>query len=144
MGMYYQWACPKPRGGSSGGLRGLEHPPRSKFRFQRELTGVINSFSSAKTHCREPTARAPITHARSITTTPTMSMSMRIAKERGYDFVFLTMSLSGADLEAPPSPRLPPFAEKFMSSLSPTFILSVHARFSMSDSFVDLPQEVVN
>ena len=46
--------------------------------------------------------------------------------------------------EAPPSPRLPPFAEKFMSSLSPTFILSVHARFSMSDSFVDLPQEVVN
>ena len=85
---------PTPRGGSRGGLRGLEHPPRSKFRFQRELTGVINSFSSAKTHCREPTAR-------SITTTPTMSMSMRIAKARGYDFVFLTMSLSGADLEAP-------------------------------------------
>ena len=28
--------------------------------------------------------------------------------------------------------------------LSPTFILSVHARFSTSDSFVDLPQEVVN
>ena len=28
--------------------------------------------------------------------------------------------------------------------LSPTFIISVHARFSMSDSFVDLPQEVVN
>ena len=46
--------------------------------------------------------------------------------------------------EAPPSPRLPPFAEKFMSSLSPTFIISVHARFSKSDSFVDLPQEVVN
>ena len=44
----------------------------------------------------------------------------------------------------PPSPRLPPFAENFMSSLSPTFILSVHARFSMSDSFVDLPQVVVN
>ena len=66
-----------------GGLRGLEHPPRSKFRFQRELTGVLNSFSSAKTHCREPTARAPITRARSITTTPTMSMSMRIAKARG-------------------------------------------------------------
>ena len=38
-----------------GGLRGLEHPPRSKFRLQRELTGVINSFSSAKTHCGEPT-----------------------------------------------------------------------------------------
>ena len=37
------------------GLRGPEHLPRSKFRFQRELTGVINSFSSAKTHCREPT-----------------------------------------------------------------------------------------
>ena len=89
------------RGGSRGGLRGLEHPPRSKFRFQRELTGVINSFSSAKTHCRELTARAPITRARSITTTPTMSMSMRIAKARGYDFVFLTMSLSEADLEAP-------------------------------------------
>ena len=66
-----------------GGLRGLEHPPRSKFRFQRELTGVLNSFSSAKTHCREPTARAPITRARSITTTPAMSMSMRIAKARG-------------------------------------------------------------
>ena len=45
-------------------------------------------------------------------------------------------------LKLPLSPRLPPFAEK--SSLSPTFIHSVHARFSMSDSFVDLPQEVVN
>ena len=32
----------------------------------------------------------------------------------------------------------------YMSSLSPTFIISVHARFSMSDSFVDLLQEVVN
>ena len=69
-------------GGSSGGLRGLEHPPRSKFRLQRELTGVINSFSSAKTHCGEPTRSDPITRARSITTTPTMSMSMRIAKAR--------------------------------------------------------------
>ena len=28
--------------------------------------------------------------------------------------------------------------------VSVLFILSVHARFSMSDSFVDLPQEVVN
>ena len=28
--------------------------------------------------------------------------------------------------------------------LSPNFIISVHARFSVSDSFVDLPQEVVN
>ena len=47
--------------------------------------------------------------------------------------------------EEPPSPSyIPPFAEEFMSSLSPTFIISVHARFSMSDSFVDLPQEVVN
>ena len=47
-------------GGSRGGLRGLEHPPRSKFRLQRELTGVINSFSSAKTHCgaRSYNARA--------------------------------------------------------------------------------------
>ena len=44
-----------PSGGSrGGGLRGLDHPPRSKFRLQRELTGVINSFSSAKTHCGEP------------------------------------------------------------------------------------------
>ena len=60
-------------------------------------------------------------------------------------------AIAGADtggvlwvLKNPPSPRLPPFAEEFMSSLSPTFIISVHARFSMSDSFVDLPQEVVN
>ena len=45
----------KVSGGSRGGLRGLEHPPRSKFRLQRELTGVINSFRSAKTHCGEPT-----------------------------------------------------------------------------------------
>ena len=37
-----------------GGLRGLEHPPRSKFRLQRELTGVINSFSSAKENRRAP------------------------------------------------------------------------------------------
>ena len=64
--IYYDWLqlLPKSdvkmmamvtiRGGSRGGLWGLEHPPRSKFCFQRELTGVINSFSSAKTHYREP------------------------------------------------------------------------------------------
>ena len=36
------------------------------------------------------------------------------------------------------------FREGGLWGLSPTFIISVHARFSMSDSFVDLPQEVVN
>ena len=50
------------RGGSrGGGLRGPEHPLRSKFCFQRELTGVINSFSSAK-HIAE-NRHAPITRA---------------------------------------------------------------------------------
>ena len=50
-------------------------------------------------------------------------------------------TLTGADLGGVGTT----FCRKvYMSSLSPTFILSVHARFSMSDSFVDLPQEVVN
>ena len=46
-------------------------------------------------------------------------------------------------LKNPPSPSYH-LLQKSLSSLSPTFIISVHARFSMSDSFVDLPQEVVN
>ena len=43
--------------------------------------------------------------------------------------------------EAPPSPRLPPFAEKFICLHYHQPLSSVHARFSMSDSFVDLPSK---
>ena len=59
-----------------GGLRGLEHPPRSKFRLQRQLIGIINSFSSAKTHCGEPMrARAQLR--------PQTNCATRMRKIRG-------------------------------------------------------------
>ena len=65
------------------------------------------------------------------------------------------MSVSGADtggvlwvLKNPPSGKIHYKLSRGgfrggLWGLSPTFIISVHARFSMSDSFVDLPQEVV-
>ena len=127
-----------------GGLWGLEHPPRSKFRFQIELTGVINSFSSAKTHCRENHGTRSY-NARAHNNDHTYYVYEHAhCKSTRLRLCFLNNVPLRGGFRGPPSPRLPPFAEKFMSSLSPTFILSVHARFSMSDSFVDLPQEVVN